>query len=82
VADWYDDVLNKEGSYQKEVILPNLIRLLEIKKGESVIDIACGQEENSRSGAAFQQRSGRAVRCRPGCSGVGSKIERCPSRRS
>jgi ubiquinone/menaquinone biosynthesis C-methylase UbiE len=43
VADWYDDVLNKEGSYQKEVILPNLIRLLEIKKGESVIDIACGQ---------------------------------------
>ena len=33
VADWYDDVLNKERSYQKEVILPNLIRLLEIKKG-------------------------------------------------
>jgi ubiquinone/menaquinone biosynthesis C-methylase UbiE len=43
VATWYDDVLNKEGSYQKEVILPNLIRLLDIKKGESVIDIACGQ---------------------------------------
>ncbi len=43
VATWYDDVLNKEGSYQKEVILPNLTRLLDIKKGESIVDIACGQ---------------------------------------
>lgn len=43
VAEWYDGVLDKEGTYQKEVILPNLTRLLEIKKGESVIDIACGQ---------------------------------------
>ncbi len=30
------------GEYQKELILPNLLRLMEIKKGELVIDLACG----------------------------------------
>jgi len=42
VADWYDDLIEKEGSYQKEVILPNLLRLLDLKKGEIVLDLACG----------------------------------------
>jgi len=44
VADWYNDLLEKdEDSYQKKVILPNLLRLLEIKKGEVIFDLACGQ---------------------------------------
>lgn len=30
------------GEYQKELILPNLLRLLEIKKGEVILDIGCG----------------------------------------
>lgn len=42
-ARWYDDLLEKEGTYQKDLILPNLLRLLNIRKGESVLDVACGQ---------------------------------------
>ncbi|MEK7646188.1 MAG: methyltransferase domain-containing protein [Patescibacteria group bacterium] len=44
VAGWYDDLLeNGEGTYQKEVILPNLLRLVAPQKGDMIIEIACGQ---------------------------------------
>ena len=43
VAEWYGEYLEKEGTYQKEVILPNLLRLIAVKKGERVLDLACGQ---------------------------------------
>lgn len=43
VAGWYDKLLKEEGTYQKEIILPNLTRLVDAKKGETVLDIACGQ---------------------------------------
>jgi ubiquinone/menaquinone biosynthesis C-methylase UbiE len=43
VADWYDSYMRLEGTYQKELILPNLLRLMELKKGEAVLDLACGQ---------------------------------------
>ena len=43
VADWYDDMVSCEGSYQKDLILPNILRLLDIKKGETILDVACGQ---------------------------------------
>lgn len=50
VAGWYDELLeNKDGTYQKEVILPNLMRLLSPQKGELVLDIACGQGYFSRA---------------------------------
>lgn len=42
VADWYQKLLSGEGTYQKDLILPNLLRLLEIKKGELILDLACG----------------------------------------
>ena len=42
VADWYKNLLDGEGTYQKDVILPNIIRLLDIKKNEVVLDLACG----------------------------------------
>ncbi len=49
VAGWYDDLLETdESTYQKTLILPNLIRLLEIKKGETILDLACGQGFFSR----------------------------------
>ena len=49
VAEWYSDLLQKEeGTYQKDLILPNLIRLMDIKKGEVVLDLACGQGFFSR----------------------------------
>jgi len=43
VATWYDTLLSSDDTYQKEVILPNLLRILDIKSGTKVIDIACGQ---------------------------------------
>lgn len=49
VAKWYDSLLKMEGTYQKEVILPNLLRLMEIKAGEKLLDIACGQGFFSRA---------------------------------
>lgn len=42
VAKWYEDLLQGEGTYQKEVILPNLLRLLDLKPGMRVLDLACG----------------------------------------
>lgn len=42
VAEWYEELLAEEKTYQKEVILPNLLRLMEIKKSETVLDLACG----------------------------------------
>jgi 2-polyprenyl-3-methyl-5-hydroxy-6-metoxy-1,4-benzoquinol methylase len=57
VAEWYDALVGDEGSeYQREVILPGIMRMLKIEnrkskteKGESglegikVLDLACGQ---------------------------------------
>lgn len=43
VASWYDELLKNDDSYQAKVILPNLLRVLDIKKGEQVYDLACGQ---------------------------------------
>lgn len=48
VANWYDSLLEKDGTYQKTLILPNLLRLLQIKKGEVVLDLGCGQGFFSR----------------------------------
>ncbi len=43
VADWYDELLKNDDSYQAKVIIPNLLRVLDLKKGEQVYDLACGQ---------------------------------------
>ena len=48
VASWYDSYLKEEGTYQKDLILPNLLRLMDLKKGETVLDVACGQGFFSR----------------------------------
>lgn len=43
VVGWYSDYLETtEDSYQRQVILPNLLRVLGAKPGR-VLDIACGQ---------------------------------------
>jgi ubiquinone/menaquinone biosynthesis C-methylase UbiE len=50
VAEWYDTLLEeKPGTYQKELILPNVLRLLGVKKGDTVLDLACGQGLFSRA---------------------------------
>lgn len=43
VAAWYDTLLRGEGTYQKEVILPNLVHLLEPLRNRTIADIGCGQ---------------------------------------
>jgi ubiquinone/menaquinone biosynthesis C-methylase UbiE len=44
VATWYDELLKTDpDSYQSKVIAPNLLRILDLKAGERVFDLACGQ---------------------------------------
>jgi ubiquinone/menaquinone biosynthesis C-methylase UbiE len=43
VANWYDEMLKNNDTYQAKVILPNLLRVLDLKNGEQVYDLACGQ---------------------------------------
>lgn len=42
VANWYDNVIKDNDSFQNMVILPNILRLLDIKNKETVLDLACG----------------------------------------
>lgn len=58
VARWYDETVEEKGSYQQGLILPNLLRLMEIQKGETVLDLACGQGLFSR---AFRAAGARVV---------------------
>jgi len=44
VEDWYKDHVGLKGSYYHEnVVIPNLIRLLDLKANSSLLDLACGQ---------------------------------------
>lgn len=43
VAPWYDDLLETGSNYQKDVILPDLLGVLNIQKGDRILDLACGQ---------------------------------------
>ncbi len=43
VSTWYDDLLKNDDSYQAKVILPNLLRVLNLKEREIIFDLACGQ---------------------------------------
>ncbi|MDE1988217.1 MAG: class I SAM-dependent methyltransferase [Patescibacteria group bacterium] len=43
VALWYDEMLEqRDNTCQKNIILPNILRLMDIKKKESILDLACG----------------------------------------
>ncbi|MFA7301502.1 MAG: class I SAM-dependent methyltransferase [Candidatus Shapirobacteria bacterium] len=44
VAPWYKKIVGDSGHfYHREVILPNVLRLLNLKSGEKLIDLGCGQ---------------------------------------
>ena len=44
VAGWYNKLLEEDSdSYQAKVIKPNLLRLLDVKKTDNVLDLGCGQ---------------------------------------
>lgn len=49
VAQWYDTMLEKDDdSFQSRVILPNLMRSMNVGKNQVVLDLACGQGFFSR----------------------------------
>lgn len=58
VARWYDETVEDKDSYQQDLILPNLLRLMKIKTGERVLDLACGQGLFSR---AFESAGANVV---------------------
>ncbi len=44
VAGWYDKLVGADGSdYHQNVILPGVMELLDIQKGDAVVDVCCGQ---------------------------------------
>src|SRR5882672_11362233 len=44
VAGWYDQLVGESGSeYHREVVLPGVLRLLDPKPQQKILDIACGQ---------------------------------------
>lgn len=44
VAEWYDKLVGESGSeYHKHVVLPGVMRLIDPKASQKIIDIACGQ---------------------------------------
>lgn len=59
VANWYDEMLEeKDNTYQKNVILPNILRLMGIKKNEFILDLACGTGFFARE---FFKMSGKVI---------------------
>ncbi len=50
VADWYSDLLESASdTYQSEIVLPNLLRLVAPTQGVMILDVACGQGYFSRA---------------------------------
>jgi 2-polyprenyl-3-methyl-5-hydroxy-6-metoxy-1,4-benzoquinol methylase len=44
VAGWYDALVGDDGSeYHKHVVLPGVVRLLDVSAGQQILDVACGQ---------------------------------------
>ncbi len=51
-ATWYNDLLGKPGTYQHDLILPELLRLINPRPHQTILDLACGQGFFSQSFAA------------------------------
>lgn len=46
---WYDSLVGTQGTdFQKDIIMPGVLRLLEVAKKDCVLDLACGQGVFSR----------------------------------
>jgi ubiquinone/menaquinone biosynthesis C-methylase UbiE len=42
-AEWYSDHLTQEDTYHAKVLLPNILRILDPKKGRHILEIGCGE---------------------------------------
>ncbi len=48
-ARWYDALVGDQGSdYHRSIVMPNAFKLMNLKKGSRVLDLACGQGVFSR----------------------------------
>ena len=56
VAEWYSDHVERDDNYHRNVILPNLTRLLGIQKDTKIelLDLACGSGEFVKDGNIFK----------------------------
>lgn len=52
VADWYEEHLQKGDTYHERIVLPNVLRLVAPKKGETILDVPCGEGYFARAFAA------------------------------
>lgn len=44
VSKWYDESVGEKGHfYHREVVIPNLLRLMKLSSNDRVLDVACGQ---------------------------------------
>ncbi len=43
VAAWYDKHLESDNTYHAQVVAPNLIRIVDLKPHESLLELGCGQ---------------------------------------
>lgn len=43
VAGWYDEHLAGDDTYHAKVVLPNLLRVADLKPSESLLELGCGQ---------------------------------------
>lgn len=43
VADWYDKHLDSDNTYHAQVVSPNLMRVVDLKPNESLLELGCGQ---------------------------------------
>lgn len=49
IGKWYTNIVGEKGHYyHRQVIIPNVKRLMNLKKGDTIIDLACGQGILSR----------------------------------
>ena len=55
---WYDSLVGAQGTgFQKDIIMPGVVKMLRAKKGDRILDLACGQGVFSR----FLSRKGMRV---------------------
>ncbi len=57
-SKWYSGIVEEKESYQQKVLVPNVLRLLELKRGEDILDLGCGEGMFARE---FQKTGANVV---------------------
>jgi 2-polyprenyl-3-methyl-5-hydroxy-6-metoxy-1,4-benzoquinol methylase len=52
VGSWYDELVGQDGSeHHQNIIIPGVLRMLDLKAGDRLLDVACGQGVLCRAAA-------------------------------